>query len=173
MLQIHGCFGKRTVFGALEQAVLLDPMAFQDPPMLHQAGPQKTRHMIFSESISAKITVFEALEKTLLLHPWYSKIHPWYTKQGSRKPLFGWERATQTMCSIASEKKTVRIQSVENLGDQNKSATQDLVWGGVAPQVGHVYIIKSCRSTSGVAATVSRVALHCDTKNTKMSTNLL
>ena len=53
---------KNRVFGALEAAVLIHPKAFQDPPMLHQAGPQKTRQMllnqqarqIFSESIRAK-----------------------------------------------------------------------------------------------------------------------
>ena len=40
-----------------------------------------------------------------------------------------------------------------------------LLGGGVAPQVGHVYIIEWCRATPAVTATVSQVALHCDTKH--------
>ena len=44
--------------------------------------------------------------------------------------------------------------------------------GVVAPKVGHAYIIKSCRATGGVAATVSRVVLHCDTKIAELSSKL-
>ena len=39
------------------------------------------------------------------------------------------------------------------------AAASVLLGGCVAPQVGHVYIIKWCRATAGVAATVS----HCRT----------
>ena len=41
-----------------------------------------------------------------------------------------------------------------------KRPCRTLLGRGVTPQVGHAHTIKSCRDTGGVAATVSRVALH-------------
>ena len=45
----------------------------------------------------------------------------------------------------------------------HKKALSHPLGGGVAPQLCTVQIIKLCRGTGGVAATVSRVALHCAT----------
>ena len=99
------------------------PKAFRISSMMHQAGRQRARQMI-SESISAK-QMFATLEEAVLLHPMVLQDPPMLHLAGPQKT--SWERATQTMCSIAGQKRRVRIQCVENLGDQNESATQALV----------------------------------------------
>ena len=115
----------KTVFGTLEEAVLLHPMELQDPAMLHQAGPQKTRQIFSAGSVQHRqCAAWQARREGSE----YSLLRTWGTKMKAlHKLLFGGG-------------------------------------GGVAPQVGHVYIIKSYLATAGAAATVSRIALHSDTK---------
>ena len=47
---------------------------------------------------------------------------------------------------------------------QKRPCRTRLGGGGVTPRLCTVWIIQLCRGTGGVAATVSRVALHCATK---------
>ena len=89
-------------FGALEPAVLLHPMVSQDPPMLHRAGPQKTRQIFsarkpdrsFQRASGRQNHVFwEHWSKLFCYIPWHYKIHPRYTKLGPRKPNRSFFRA--------------------------------------------------------------------------------
>ena len=147
-------------------------------PCYIKLGPRKPlsqkARQIFSESIKAKEpSVWSpGASCSAALHGITRSTHatPSWAPE-NQTDLFGWERATQTMCRPAGQKRRVRIQSAENWGggkswgDQDESATQALVWGGGCrtsswPCLHH----KPHRATGGVAAKVSRFALHCDTK---------